>query len=277
MGGSSFAPAFFLLPAQRRRALFALHGFCRAADDAVDSGERDPLEAEKRLELFRRQVGALYGEGPLEVPEALALAPYVRPFELERSHFEHLLDALACDIHGPVITTEDDLIHYCEGVASAPGYLSLAIFGCPEAGSYAKTLGLALQCTNILRDARQDLLASRVYLPAEELTRAGIERAELVAQARGEVSVDERTHTLIESHRRRTLVWFEAADEAYRAQSAPTRKRLVAARGMQRIYRNLFDRLRRREPLPRSRLRTGKLRAASALLESWSEAHLGVR
>jgi hypothetical protein len=76
-------------------------------------------------------------------------------------------------------------------------------------------------------------------------------------------------------HEQRTLEWFGAAEDSYRAQPPATRKRLVAARGMQRIYRNLFHRLRDSEPLPRSRVRVNKLVAVAALISSWSEARLG--
>jgi phytoene synthase len=277
LGGSSFAPAFFLLPADRRRALFALHAFCRAADDAVDSGDGDATEAERRLGVIREQVAALYGHGSLQLPEALELAPYIEPYKLQREHLDRLLDALARDIRGPAIETEADLTSYCEGVAAAPGHLSLAIFGCPEASAYADTLGLALQCTNILRDTRQDLLQERLYLPAQDLQEFGTDRETLISQARDRTPIDDRTHDVIERHRRRTLRWFEAAEEAFFSQPQATRRRLVAARGMQRIYRNLFDRLRRQEPMPRARLRTDKLRALTALISSWSEAYLGGR
>jgi len=277
LGGSSFAPAFFLLPADRRRALFALHAFCRAADDAVDSGDGDATEAEKRLGVFREQVAALYGDGSLLLPEAIELAPFIEPYKLQREHLDRLLDALARDIRGPGIDSEADLTSYCEGVAAAPGHLSLAIFDCPEAGAYADTLGLALQCTNILRDTRQDLLQERLYLPTDDLQVFGTDRETLISQARDRTPIDDRTHDLIEKHRRRTLRWFEATEEAYRSQPPATRRRLVAARGMQRIYRNLFDRLRRLEPMPRARLRTDKLRAVTALISSWSEAYLGGR
>lgn len=277
MGGSSFAPAFFLLPAERRRALFSLHAFCRAADDAVDSGDGDAVEAERRLGVIREEVAALYGDGTPRLPETIDLAPHIEPYKLQREHLERLLDALARDIDGPVIDTEADLTSYCEGVAAAPGHLSLAIFDCPEAGAYADTLGLALQCTNILRDLRQDLLVERLYLPLEDLREFGTDRETLISQARESTAIDEPTHKLIGKHRRRTLRWFEAAGEAYRTQPSATRGRLVAARGMQRIYRNLFDRLCALEPMPRERLRTDKLRAVTALIASWSEAHLGGR
>jgi phytoene synthase len=39
---------------------------------------------------------------------------------------------------------------------------------------HADALGIALQQINILRDVREDLMAGRVYLPADELARYGV-------------------------------------------------------------------------------------------------------
>jgi phytoene synthase len=58
------------------------------------------------------------------------------------------------------------------------GRLCLGIFGSrpdPRAPGFADALGIALQQTNILRDIREDLRGDRVYLPADELHRFGVE------------------------------------------------------------------------------------------------------
>ena len=44
-----------------------------------------------------------------------------------------------------------------------------------RAEKLADALGVALQLTNILRDVREDLQLGRVYLPAEDLARFGVE------------------------------------------------------------------------------------------------------
>src|SRR6202012_1699579 len=46
--GSSFTNGMRILPAERKRGMFALYGFCRAVDDIADAPA--PIE-EKRIEL----------------------------------------------------------------------------------------------------------------------------------------------------------------------------------------------------------------------------------
>jgi phytoene synthase len=51
------------------------------------------------------------------------------------------------------------------------------VFGAegPEAEAYARTLGLALQTTNIARDLRADAEEGRIYVPTEMLSAAGVD------------------------------------------------------------------------------------------------------
>jgi phytoene synthase len=270
---SSFAPAFWLLPAERREALFALHGFCRAADDAVDDRAGGVETAARRLAGIRQDIDGLFGGREVTLPETRALAPYVERFQMERAHLDRLLDALARDLDGSQVATEEELIEYCEGVASSPGYLALSIFECNEAQPYARALGIALQCTNILRDIREDLEDGRVYLPVSDLEKVDLSRSDLGIHVRERGGLQPLVQELLRLHKARTTVWFEAADAAYRMQSRTTRRKLVAARGMQRIYRGLFDRLEKMPVLPMNRLRPGRFAAIAALLTSWSEAH----
>src|SRR5262249_6864591 len=70
---SSFAPAFWLLPEPRRSALVTLHRFCRAADESVDGLPAGSPDAAHRLDVWRNEVAALFGEGALATPEGRAL------------------------------------------------------------------------------------------------------------------------------------------------------------------------------------------------------------
>jgi len=269
---SSFALAFWLLPQRRRDALFALHRFCRAMDEAVDGGTAAGRRASDPLVPWRAEVEALYGRGALETDEGRALAPYVGEYGLDFRDFDRLLEALAFDVEGRRFETEHDLARYCEGVASSPGYLSLAIFGCSEARVYAYRLGLALQLTNILRDAREDLTRGFLYFPLEDLRREGISPEALQAEARSDEPEGEAVRRLVTFERQRAREWFEIADRAYHGESARTRRLLAAARGMQGVYRLLLDRLEFESPLPRRRLRSNLSTALAAVAKAWGEA-----
>jgi phytoene synthase len=261
---SSFAPAFYLLSARRRAALFALHRFCRLADEAVD-GDRPAGLGE-----VRREVDALYGEAEPRQAATAALRPYVAEFGLARRHFDALLGALERDERGEAIRDEEDLVRYCEGVASAPGQLALAIFGATGATRYAWALGIALQCTNILRDARRDWAAGRSYLPRTDLDAVGLDVARLRAAARA-AAAPEAVRALLDRQRERVARWFSASEAAYREVAGTVRARLGAARAMERIYRALAAELAHRDPWG-ARLRAGPAAVARALVVSWAEA-----
>jgi phytoene synthase len=58
----------------------------------------------------------------------------------------------------------------------------LPVFGRPDARAFAHALGVALQRTNILRDVAEDARAGRVYLPTEDLARAGLTAKDLTGE-----------------------------------------------------------------------------------------------
>jgi phytoene synthase len=262
---SSFEPAFWLLPAERRSALAALHRACRAADQAVDEAAT-PEQAAAAVATWRTEVGAIFGAGAPRSSEARALAPVAARFAMRREDFERFLAALEGDARGERFAREVDLARYCDGVAGAPGCLALAIFGCPESRAYAEALGRALQLTNILRDLRADLRAGRLYLPLEDLTRFGLTAEMLLAAARDGAAPLAGLTRLAAFERQRAREWYVIAERAYHTQPRAARRRLAAARAMQSLYRALLDRLDHSAPLPADRPRppTGNVLAGVA-------------
>jgi phytoene synthase len=71
---------------------------------------------------------------------------------------------------------------YCHRVAGVVGLLSAGIFGYTQAATldYARTLGIALQLINIIRDVGQDVRRNRIYLPLDELARFGLSSTDIV-------------------------------------------------------------------------------------------------
>jgi 15-cis-phytoene synthase len=172
---SNFAPAFFLLPAEKRQALKAVYAFCRAVDDAVDEG-RDAAEAKQVLDSWR---GLLTDAGEMKTLTGVdgavwsALRDAVKEHGINTRHLLDLIDGVEMDLTPRRYETMDDLKTYCYGVASTVGLACLPIFGLrePDHSFFAVQLGYAVQLTNILRDVGTDASAGRVYLPQEDLRR----------------------------------------------------------------------------------------------------------
>ena len=174
----TFYMATALMPREKRLAIRALYAFCRISDDMVDQSEGD---RRAELEAWRQR---MFDERAAdEVPVLMAWRETRRRYGIPAPYVEQLLDGIAQDLTVTRYATFDDLAHYCYGVASTVGLMSMHIIGYsgPEAISYAVKLGIALQLTNILRDVGEDWQRGRFYLPLDELAAYGINEGDIAA------------------------------------------------------------------------------------------------
>ena len=178
----TFHLASVFLPPEKRRAAFALYAFCRVADDIVDRADQARLHDADEDSPVARELAA----HEAKLAEALAGKPSDPVFRelwrvMERCGVpEHvlreLLDGVARDLRPVRYETWAELATYCEGVASSVGEMCTYVFGVqggPDVRAtalrYARTLGLAMQLTNILRDVGEDAQRGRCYLPVQDL------------------------------------------------------------------------------------------------------------
>jgi phytoene synthase len=181
----TFALASRMLPREKRRGVFAAYAFCRTADDIVDLAAGE--DALTRLRTYREALTrALNGADDHPVLREVAWA--VRRFGVPVSALDTLLGGVEQDLVTTRYDTWNELQRYCQGVASSVGEMCTAVFGVADnahgdrARSYARTLGVAMQLTNILRDIGEDARHGRCYLPLEDLERFGLSRADVLAQ-----------------------------------------------------------------------------------------------
>jgi phytoene synthase len=169
----NFAWGILLLPADQRRALSAVYALARRIDDIGDGD----LPADTKLEQLQQLRLEIAAATPAASDPVLsAVADAARRFPLPMDAFGDLLDGVEMDVRGDTYPDFDTLVRYCRRVAGSIGRLSLGVYGCtdPDALRRADDLGVALQQTNVLRDVREDLQNSRIYLPADELSAAGV-------------------------------------------------------------------------------------------------------
>jgi phytoene synthase len=260
--GSSFAAAFWMLPRPRRRALHAIYAFCRLADDIADDpevkGDRDRL-----LERWRRELADAY-RGKATHPVGVALGDAVQRFDLPQEVFEDLLAGVESDLRGEVMETFEDLERYCYRVASTVGLLLVRLLGArsPESLEYARSMGIAVQLTNVLRDVGEDAAGGRVYLPRQDLERMGVAPESL---SRGEMTDEIRV--LLAVYAERARIYYE---RAARALPAEDRAVLRPAEAMGGIYRALLEELQaKRFPCLHESLRLSKPRRLAIAASAW--------
>lgn len=260
--GSSFAAAFWMLPADRRRALHAVYAFCRLADDLADDpdvrGDRAVL-----LARWRDELEAAYLRKS-DHPVGIALGDAVHRFRLPQDVFEDLLRGVEWDLRGEPIERFEDLELYCYRVASTVGLLVVALLGCrsPAATAYARTLGIAVQLTNVLRDVAHDAASGRIYLPREDLVRFGVRPEALLAGEGGD-----SLRLLLAFEAERARLYYERAAALLPDED---RRRLRAAEAMGAIYRTLLGEIHRRGfPFDPQPIRLSKRRRMAIAAGAW--------
>jgi phytoene synthase len=185
--GRTYYLATRLLPAWKRRHVHALYGFTRYADEIVDRTEDLPpeLRAARLADWSERFLAGLNGE-PVDDPLLPAVLHTIAVFDLDRADFAAFLRCMAMDLTVTDYPRYADLLDYMAGSAAAIGTMMLPILGSVDpaaAREPARQLGFAFQLTNFIRDVAEDLARDRVYLPAEDLARFEVTRADLVAAA----------------------------------------------------------------------------------------------
>jgi phytoene synthase len=179
----TFFAASRLLPPRKRRAAYAVYATCRTADDIVDGEVGDSIDS---LHRFRDETfQALRRRSDKPILRELARA--WREFEIPDEPLHELFDGLEQDLHEVEYQSWSELEPYCQGVAGSVGEICCAIFGhaADVRGSHvvtrARTLGVAMQLTNILRDIGEDAKRGRCYLPLDELEGHELSRTAVVA------------------------------------------------------------------------------------------------
>jgi len=189
---SSFYPAFFLLPKQKRDGIVALYAFMRLIDDVSDE-DGDVAAKQRGLARWRaafdeavtgqsqifdgnaaRQLPANDLEGAHEILPALV--DTMRRYKMPARYLHDLISGAEMDLTIQTYPTFDRLREYCYRVAGTVGLTCTHIFGFkdPRALDLAEKLGLAFQLTNIIRDVHEDYTLGRVYIPDEDLARYNV-------------------------------------------------------------------------------------------------------
>jgi 15-cis-phytoene synthase len=237
--GSSFYYAFLFLPKPRRLAITAFYAFCREVDDVVDE-VADPAVAQQKLAWWQHEVAQAYAGRPSH-PVMQALMPHTAPFGIGQHQLQAVIEGCQMDLNQSRYLDYPGLQCYCHLVAGVVGEVSAGIFGQtdPTTSTYARTLGQALQLTNIIRDVGEDALRGRIYLPVNELQRFDVKAQEIL----------KRTH----SDRFSALMRFQAErahnlyDQALALLPVVDRRSQKPGLMMASIYRTLLREIEREQ------------------------------
>ncbi len=263
---SNFYYAFMLLPAARRRALYAVYAFCRFIDNIADD---EPIgEPAAMLARWRHELDAVYAGAPSH-PISRALADSATRFSIPRRCFDEVIAGVEMDLTRRRYDTFAELRLYCYRVASAVGLMCIDIFGYrnPRTEVYAENLGIAFQLTNILRDVREDAARGRIYLPLEDLTRFGVAEEQILNGV-----YTPQFRALMEFEARRASSFYAAAEQSLPAEDRGT---LLTAEAMRLIYGDILRRIVRSDyRVFDHRCRLSAPRKLFLVGRAWASGHL---
>lgn len=165
-------------------ALCAVYAFMRHCDDIVDETSLTEKEKEEALGEIVEFLSKLESGKNLQNKEVFwpALIETVYRYQIPTTYLIELVKGVGQDTGIVRFKTWDELYRYCYRVASVVGFVTLHIIGFTgqEALTKAEYCGVAFQLTNILRDLKQDVLAGRLYIPAEDLCRFNVSEEDLL-------------------------------------------------------------------------------------------------
>lgn len=197
----NFPVASLLLPARLRPAVRAIYRFARTADDVADEGDAPPEDRLRELQALGRDLERLGAPDTAWPDLAAAVSGHGLPLPL----LHDLLSAFAQDVTTRRYADYASLLDYCRRSANPVGRLLLSLYRRDEPGLLAMSDSICtgLQLTNFWQDVAIDWDKGRVYLPAEDLARFGVDETQIARRL-----ADDRWRALMafEVARARTLL-----------------------------------------------------------------------
>jgi squalene synthase HpnC len=171
----NFTVATRLVPLRLRQHLANVYAFARWSDDLADESP-SPAAARVALAAWRTQLERCFAGKP-DHPIFVALAETTRQAELGITPFSDLLDAFEQDQAVTRYPDRPALLDYCRRSADPVGRIVLALEGCRDVERVAlsDSICTGLQLVNFWQDVKRDRLAGRVYLPAADMQRHGVD------------------------------------------------------------------------------------------------------
>ncbi|KAI4387287.1 hypothetical protein MLD38_005130 [Melastoma candidum] len=240
---AEYAKTFYLgtllMTPERRKAVWAIYVWCRRTDELVDGPNASHITP-KALDRWEKRLNNLFEGRPYDMYDA-ALADTVQKFPVDIQPFKDMIEGMRLDLRKSRYNNFDELYLYCYYVAGTVGLMSVPVMGiAPESKAStenvynaALALGIANQLTNILRDVGEDARRGRIYLPQDELARAGLSDDDIF---HGRVT--EKWKSFMKEQIKRARKFFNEAEKGVTELDSASRWPVMASL---LLYRQILD------------------------------------
>ncbi len=157
---TSFSMATSLLEKDKRKAIYAIYGFVRLADEIVDSF--NGYDKTFLLSNLNEQLQYALENGISNNTVLAAFVDTVRKYNISPKHIEVFMESMKYDLTKAEYTSTEELNTYIYGSADVVGLMCLKVFCNGNQLLYdqleksAQKLGSAFQKVNFLRDLKDD-------------------------------------------------------------------------------------------------------------------------
>lgn len=244
-----YAKSFYLcaclLPEEKKWATFAIYGFCRYADNLIDSiRNREPSEILNEVEFLSKELTVASRTGESEHPVIRPFVVVAQRFNIPINYPLDLLKGVQMDVGHARYKNFDELYVFCYRVAAVVGLMMTHVleYNDQEAFGYAEKLGVAMQLTNILRDVQEDKRMGRVYLPLDELQKFGCSESTVF-----EERMTPAFKELMKFQVNRAHSYYDAANPGIKMLKAESQ---FAIRTASRVYRGILKKIEARDYNP---------------------------
>ena len=231
-----------------------------------ETGESEPSTSSgpsavgARLDAFAEEFRTSLAAGGSDDPVMAAIVHTVITRRIPQEYFDRFFGAMAMDLTTSTYETWEDLRTYMEGSAAVIGEMMLPVLEPTGQGARApaRSLGLAFQLTNFIRDIDEDLDRGRVYLPQDDLQLFDVD------VGRRTVTPEWRAFLAYEIERNRALYSFADTGIAMlppRSARCVGTARVLYAQILDAIERNGYDVFsqRARVPTPRKAMTAARI------------------
>jgi phytoene/squalene synthetase len=158
------------LKKEQRRAIFAIYGFVRLADEIVDTFH--DFDKAFLLHDLHLQLHQAFEKGISSNVLVASFVHTVKKYNIDMQHIEAFMESMKNDLTKTDYADGNDLKQYIYGSADVVGLMCLKVFCNGETMLYrqleysAQKLGSAFQKVNFLRDLHSDKIElGRTYFP----------------------------------------------------------------------------------------------------------------